>query len=526
MAEETPFPVVQPKEALAFFRSKGLQTGFAWQDVWQEEHARAFTVAKAMSRDLLEDMRGAVDKALADGSTLADFQRELRPLLERKGWWGRKSMLDPATGEQKIVQLGSPRRLKTIFEVNMRSAYAAGRWERAERSKAGFPFLRYVTAGDRKVRPEHQAWHGVVRPIGDDFWNTHYPPCGWNCRCTAVPVSNSMLGRRGWSVTEDPPSFPKEAYTNPRTGEVTAIERGIDPGFNFNVGKAYFDTLAPPPNGGTAAPPAAGVDAFLAAFGIDPQAPDDQRRQNFFDKSGWPLAVSSGWFLNAARKLVVPGKLPKGAGATATLGLVGNAIADPDEIRRVWIADESGTKRLTHRYLKFGADDAVLVDVGRAGWSFELVDKRRAFAAAHDGVRAWSPVRSALAREYIELSLQPEGIGLKTLILSPIANSQLTKLARLVPGVDLRHLALDSSNVRHAMKFHGKDRSQERALGIEDVAEADRIFNAATLSKGDPYRSREGFYRVHIDAEVDGVRYSGAFEIRRDRAVLQTLRRK
>lgn len=244
---ETALPVVAPKEALAFFRSKGLAIGFAWQDVWQEEHARAFTVAKAMSRDLLEDIRAEVDRAIADGTTLADFRRELRPILERRGWWGRRSMVDPQTGEQKIVQLGSPRRLKTIFEVNMRSAYAAGRWERAQRTKAGYPYLRYTTVGDSRVRPEHRAWDGVIRPIDDAFWNTHYPPCGWNCRCTAVPVSRSMLERRSWQVTEDPPSFPKKPYVNPRSGEVSSIERGIDPGFNFNVGKAYLEDLAPVP---------------------------------------------------------------------------------------------------------------------------------------------------------------------------------------------------------------------------------------------------------------------------------------
>jgi uncharacterized protein with gpF-like domain len=103
-----PLPIVEPKEALQFFRQKGLTPSFAWQDVWQEEHVRSFTVAKAMSRDVLEDIRGEVDKAIANGTTLEDFRRDLRPMLERKGWWGRKAMTDPQTGERKIVQLGSP----------------------------------------------------------------------------------------------------------------------------------------------------------------------------------------------------------------------------------------------------------------------------------------------------------------------------------------------------------------------------------------------------------------------------------
>jgi uncharacterized protein with gpF-like domain len=119
-------PNLPPVEALAYFRRKGLRVGFAWQDVWQRDHARAFTVAKAMSTDLLEDIRAAVDEAIAGGQTLAQFREGLTPLLQARGWWGRKDMIDPATGERRNVQLGSPRRLRTIFNVNMRMAYQAG----------------------------------------------------------------------------------------------------------------------------------------------------------------------------------------------------------------------------------------------------------------------------------------------------------------------------------------------------------------------------------------------------------------
>jgi hypothetical protein len=335
-----PLPIVEPKEALQFFRQKGLTPSFAWQDVWQEEHVRSFTVAKAMSRDILEDIRGEVDKAIANGTTLEDFRRDLRPLLERKGWWGRKAMTDPQTGERKIVQLGSPRRLKTIFEVNMRSAYSAGRWERIQRVKKGFPYLRYRHSDSVKVaREEHLAWDGVIKPVDDPWWETHHGPNGWGCKCDAVPTSGSMLDRRGWEVTDDPPSFPKVNYTNPRTGEVTPIERGIDPGFSFNAGKAYLDSLAPrpiAPAGGAA--PAAAVDAFLDSFGVDPKK---SAGHVVFDRAGWPIAVSRAWFRTIGGKAAMPGKLSKAA-AERELAHVGRAIVAPDEIRQVWIGGEDG----------------------------------------------------------------------------------------------------------------------------------------------------------------------------------------
>ncbi|MFW6027181.1 MAG: head morphogenesis protein, partial [bacterium] len=132
-----------PAEAIRFFEGKGFQTGFDWRDVWQQEHARAFTVAKAMRLDVLETIRQELDAAIKEGKTLRQFQAELRPRLHKLGWWGRKVETDPKTGERRVVQLGSPRRLKTIFDVNMRTAHSAGRWARAERVKEDRPFLMY-----------------------------------------------------------------------------------------------------------------------------------------------------------------------------------------------------------------------------------------------------------------------------------------------------------------------------------------------------------------------------------------------
>ncbi len=132
MISLTPLP---PEEAIAFFRQKGYRIGFDHRDVWQREHQAAFTVAKAMRLDILRDIRGAVDKALADGVPLEQFKRDLKPILQAKGWWGVKPLRDPATGEVVQAQLGSGRRLKTIYDTNLRTAHAEGQWERIQRTK-------------------------------------------------------------------------------------------------------------------------------------------------------------------------------------------------------------------------------------------------------------------------------------------------------------------------------------------------------------------------------------------------------
>lgn len=48
--------------------------------------------------------------------------------------------------------------------------------------------LRYSTAGDARVRPEHAAMDGIVKPRTDKMWDTLYPPNGWNCRCNVEVV--------------------------------------------------------------------------------------------------------------------------------------------------------------------------------------------------------------------------------------------------------------------------------------------------------------------------------------------------
>ena len=375
-----------PAEAIAYFRQKGLLPSFAWEDVWQEEHARAFTVAKAMQREVLEDIRAALDEALTEGRTLEQFREQLTPILQARGWWGVQEMTDPLTGEAELVQLGSPRRLRTIFEVNMRSAYQAGRWERIERVKAAMPFLRYVAVQDDRTRPEHRAWHGVVLPVDDPWWNTHYPPCGWRCRCTVTQMNARTLARRGFEVTTYPPRFPMKTYTNRRTGEVTTVEGGIAPGFNFNVGRAYLNGVTPrplpdtPESGGGDDPVAtmaqseirdgqlldAGTDLEEAAAAFLAEL-DAATGRVVEDRAGYPLALGPALFRRA------DGRAPRWPEARLrSLQLVARAVADPDQIRETWREAEDGRRMLVRRYVAgFHTPDGlidVMAEFGTDGW--------------------------------------------------------------------------------------------------------------------------------------------------------------
>lgn len=119
-----------PPEASRYLRNKGWLPAFSWLDVEPEEHAVAFTVAKATSLDVLRDIREELQTALDDGLPFAEFQKRLQPRLEARGWWGYGGAVDRLDGQEKPALLGTPRRLRTIYDANLRSARAAGQWDR------------------------------------------------------------------------------------------------------------------------------------------------------------------------------------------------------------------------------------------------------------------------------------------------------------------------------------------------------------------------------------------------------------
>lgn len=234
------FAPLPPADAIAAFRRRGARfaPSFSWQDLWEAEHAAAFTVAKSTGFDILADIHAALDAALAEGKTYRDFANELTPLLQAKGWWGRRRLRDPLTGRTEAAQLGSPRRLRIIFDTNMRVSYAAGHWASFQRNKKRRPYLRYVAVLDHRTRPDHRSWHGTILPVDHPWWQTHAPPNGWRCRCLLQQISERDLKRQGWAVTEDPPTGGTRTFRNKRTGEVTEVPSGIDPGFAYNPGQA------------------------------------------------------------------------------------------------------------------------------------------------------------------------------------------------------------------------------------------------------------------------------------------------
>lgn len=75
-----------------------------------------------------------------------------------------------------------------ITSINM--AQGASDWERIQEEKEVFPFLKYETVGDSRVRDGHAALNRVVKRVDDPFWGEFMPPNGWRCRCSVVQIES------------------------------------------------------------------------------------------------------------------------------------------------------------------------------------------------------------------------------------------------------------------------------------------------------------------------------------------------
>lgn len=137
----------------------------------------ALKVLNSVSDDINSELTKTVDDLIKGGAHVKDAKKILAAKFDQLG-------LRPASKGQ----------LETIFRTQTQIAFSAGKY-RAERET---PYIhealwgyRYVTTGDDRVRPTHKLLDGVTLPKEHPFWQTFYPPNGFNCRCQAIPLFES-----------------------------------------------------------------------------------------------------------------------------------------------------------------------------------------------------------------------------------------------------------------------------------------------------------------------------------------------
>jgi len=213
--------------AIEFFRKKENIPTQSWQDILGDATKKGFWTAGAMQADLLTDMRDAVDRAINEGISLSKFRKSFDETVARYGW--------DYNGSRNW-------RSQLIYETNMRTAYAKGRFEKQTSPDitALRPYLKYKHGNTKDPREKHLEWDGLILRADDPFWKDHYPPNGYGCECQVLSLSERDLKREGKTAPDKAPEIKYYNWTDIH-GKTHKIPEGIDPGWNYAPGEFLPD---------------------------------------------------------------------------------------------------------------------------------------------------------------------------------------------------------------------------------------------------------------------------------------------
>lgn len=120
--------------------------------------------------------------------------------------------------------------LNAEYNFATASAQTAARWQ--DFKKDGDKYnLQFRTAGDSKVRADHEVLNNTTLPFNSPFWSQFIPPLDWNCRCMVIQVGPSeKLSDPDQAIAKG-----NEATTNVVNGVNKAAMFRTNPGQTLNV---------------------------------------------------------------------------------------------------------------------------------------------------------------------------------------------------------------------------------------------------------------------------------------------------
>jgi SPP1 gp7 family putative phage head morphogenesis protein len=210
----------EPVLAEEFLEKKIDEPTARWDELKWGEHAHAFTVAHSNEAAVLDTIHGLLNAAVKEGVGFQEFKNGMLDMMKDKGWYGGGGH---TADDKKYINW----RIKTMYETNMRTAYAQAQYRKQVQGAVLRPIWVYqsqLTGKNR--RAEHLALHGKAYRYDDAFWDTYYPPNGWGCRCYVTTKSEAGAERDGIKVGD--------------SGKETLPE--IDGTWAYNVGR---EALAP-----------------------------------------------------------------------------------------------------------------------------------------------------------------------------------------------------------------------------------------------------------------------------------------
>ena len=210
-----------------YFRHGSLPTRITLDKIWEYleatgfERGPLFEQMQAHTRRMTDQIARLAEKKIHE--TLTEGMAQKWTLDRMKGQLTREF-----NGLKKQDVESVMPSVETVVRTESMTILHASQWESAQCTPALRSMLwgfEYFAVGDARTRPTHDAQDGVTAPATSDFWNHWYPPNGYNCRCSVIPLYD-----------EPEPSERKE----PRW------DLNPDKGFDFNPGRSRPFNLGTP----------------------------------------------------------------------------------------------------------------------------------------------------------------------------------------------------------------------------------------------------------------------------------------
>ena len=188
-----------PNEAAAaYIRGKAVADPANFGALPAQLKQRAFTVAGIERMDTLRRLRDTIAR-LPEGASWDEVKRdlaaEISPFVDTPDGAGE-------SGRSKAARA----RAEFLLRTHGFQAYSVARHQQQMEVVKDFPYWKYETVGDNRVRASHAALDGKVLRADDPWWKTHYPPWDWGCRCIVIPLDEEDAQEIGISEHNDMPT--------------------------------------------------------------------------------------------------------------------------------------------------------------------------------------------------------------------------------------------------------------------------------------------------------------------------------
>ncbi len=245
-------------QLIEYFNKKGYAITSNWDDLWQQAHAHAKTIAGETKVTILEEVFNGIEKGLKKNHNRRLIAQDIAETLAKKGWYynhrGDSLFKQPALQAQEEAIKGNVNRLKLIVRQNAQSAYMSSAYKRYMDNVDDRPYWQYLAIMDGSTRHSHAQLHNKVFMYDNPIWDRIFPPNGFNCRCRVSTLSKRDMERNGLEVStaemtkkklDKAVPEGKERYRYGFNTDNNPQKFWVDDGFAYNAGKEQAKPFIP-----------------------------------------------------------------------------------------------------------------------------------------------------------------------------------------------------------------------------------------------------------------------------------------